>query len=76
VLSDNTKSSSHNHPAVTAYVAVTVSRFAEPMQSDATMRPALQHAVAAVRDHGAFDRLRRQFTEVTDESGNSDFVAP
>jgi aminoglycoside phosphotransferase (APT) family kinase protein len=48
---------------VTGYIAAAFTAvFAERLQSDGTMRPALARAVAAVRDHDAFGRLRRQFT--------------
>lgn len=48
---------------VTGYVAAAVTVvFAERLQSDETVRPALERAVAAVRDHESFARLRRQIT--------------
>ena len=48
---------------VTGYIAVAFATvFAERLQSDDSTRPALGRAVAAVRDHDSFVRLRRQVT--------------
>ena len=48
---------------VTAYLAVAVTVvFADRLQTDASVRPVLERVVAAVRDHDAFARLRRQLT--------------
>jgi hypothetical protein len=48
---------------LTGYVAAAFTVvFADRLQSDETMRAALARAVAAVRDHDSFARLRRQFT--------------
>jgi thiamine kinase-like enzyme len=48
---------------VTGYIAAAFTVvFADRLQSDDTMRAALARTVAAVRDHDAFARLRRQFT--------------
>ena len=48
---------------VTGYVAAAFTVvFGQRLQADQTMRPALERAVAAVRDHDSFARLRRQFT--------------
>jgi aminoglycoside phosphotransferase (APT) family kinase protein len=48
---------------LTGYVAAAFTVvFADRLQSDETMRAALARAVAAVRDHASFARLRRQFT--------------
>ena len=49
--------------AVTGYAAAAFTVvFGQRLQSDDTIRPALERAVAAVRDHDSFARLRRQFT--------------
>jgi aminoglycoside phosphotransferase (APT) family kinase protein len=48
---------------LTGYVAAAFTVvFGGRLQSEDTMRPALARAVAAVRDHDSFARLRRQFT--------------
>jgi aminoglycoside phosphotransferase (APT) family kinase protein len=48
---------------VTGYVAAAFTVvFGQRLQADETMRPALERAVTAVRDHDSFAGLRRQFT--------------
>jgi hypothetical protein len=48
---------------VTGYIAAAFTVvFGQRLQADETMRPALERAVTAVRDHDSFAGLRRQFT--------------